>query len=139
MDVRSQTNIHPDYQPTSETDVILRSTNGTHFYLEKSRLKYCCAGGFPAASEMSESSTPGSANPDMVDMTDADAESLAVLLQYMYPQKQPDLSGAGLDALLRALGEAYRYQIHFALPFLTDRVKCVASPRHISMAFYVSS
>jgi hypothetical protein len=77
-----KTRVHPDFQPTSATDVVLRSTDNTLFYLEKDRLKYYCAGGFHDASEMTESSAPGSANPDMVDMTDADAKSLELLLQY---------------------------------------------------------
>jgi hypothetical protein len=96
--------VHPDFQPTSETDVALRSTDGLLFYLEKDRLKYYCGDGFPDASDISASFAQKS--PDIVDMTDANAKSLYLLLQHMFPRNPPSLSTVSLEIILGAAREA---------------------------------
>jgi hypothetical protein len=125
-----ESDVHPDFQSTPETDLVLRSTDKTHFYIEKNRLKYYCADGFPAASEISASfvqvPVEGARIPDMVDMTDANAESLALLLKCMFPENQPDLSAANFETVLGALGEAFRYQIPAVLNLLINRARRVA-------------
>jgi hypothetical protein len=77
--------VHPDFQLTSQTDLVLRSTDRVLFYLEKARLRYTCSDGFFSASSISAPSARISADspPDIVDMTDANAESLAILVRYM--------------------------------------------------------
>jgi hypothetical protein len=120
MDDKSESTVHPDFQRTAETDVALRSTDHTLFYLEKDRLKYYCADGFPDASEISASFKKDPVLLDVVDMTDANAESLWLLLQYMFPREQPDISAVGLEIVLRAARETLRYQVHAALPSLKN-------------------
>jgi hypothetical protein len=98
----SKSTVHPDYPPTSETDVVLRATDGTLFHLAKARLKYHCADGFPAAYDMSESSTPGSDNPDVVDMTEC--RQPRVTSSVHLPRKATQTSGYRSRHPARSIG-----------------------------------
>jgi hypothetical protein len=126
MEDESQ-NVHPDFQPTSVTDVILRSTDKTLFYLPKARL--ICANAL--AEGFSGRAAAYAIDIVTIDMVYANAKSLALLLKYIpCPRHEPEISEFGLDVLLPALGEAYRSQINCAIRCLTAHVlKCVACRR----------
>jgi hypothetical protein len=104
-----------------EIDIILKSSDGTHFGSHVKNLE-TYSGGFPP-SEFSNSNT-GTLVPEVVSLPESSVV-LSLLLRYMHNQRQPNSSGFKFDILSQLAEAAEKYMVFSAIEVCKIHMKSV--------------
>ncbi|KAJ7700864.1 hypothetical protein B0H17DRAFT_1046874 [Mycena rosella] len=92
-----------------DADIAFRSSDQTVFRVHIKNLETHCEGFPPSAL-----CAPGSVAPEVVDLSEP-AATLDLLFQYMYPQRQPDLTAVEFPLLADLSEAAEKYQVYSAM------------------------
>ncbi|KAJ7698778.1 hypothetical protein B0H14DRAFT_3904711 [Mycena olivaceomarginata] len=112
----------------SDADVTFQSSDGVLFRLHRKNLEFG-AGGFPPSDILTQD--------EIVPLTET-CITLDLLLQFMYPQRPPDLSKTSFEVLEPVAEAAEKYQVFSAMAIFNLYMKAMVRDHPLAVALYAA-
>ncbi|KAF9560267.1 hypothetical protein CPC08DRAFT_479571 [Agrocybe pediades] len=116
------TTVHSQFGPGNGTDLVIQSSDGVLFHVNRSNLDRC-AEAFPG----SDATGITSESKDVVHLTET-AAVLEILFQFGYPTRHPVLDNLEFKKLLAVADAAEKYHFYSAAPMCQIVLRSVPFP-----------